>query len=121
MDTEFRHLLEVLDTREADVLRFADDLRVPPTSNLAERAVRPAKTQQKISGRLTSEKITAYRYRIAGYRYRRQTRSQDSRRHPGRLTRKPMDAPGSSASLSVHPGPSHLTQRSAPGCRATPA
>jgi hypothetical protein len=63
----FRHLLEVLDQREPDVLRFAEDLRVPPTSNLAERAVRPAKTQQKISGRLTSEKITAYRYRIAGH------------------------------------------------------
>lgn len=61
------HLLEVLYTRQGDVLRFVDDLRVPPTNNDAEQAVRPAKTQQKISGRLTSEKITAYRYRIAGY------------------------------------------------------
>jgi transposase len=49
------------------VLRFTSDLRVPPTSNLAERDLRPAKTQQKISGRLTSEDRTADRYRIRGY------------------------------------------------------
>jgi hypothetical protein len=64
---EFRLLLEVLHHREADVLRFVDDLRVPPTSNQAERDLRPAKTQQKISGRLRSEKVTKYRYRIRGY------------------------------------------------------
>lgn len=62
-----RLLLEVLRDREADVLRFAHDLRVPPTSNQAERDLRPAKIQQKISGRLTSEKRTADRYRIRGY------------------------------------------------------
>jgi hypothetical protein len=44
----------VLRDREADVLRFANDLRVPPTNNQAERDLRPAKTQQKISGRLQS-------------------------------------------------------------------
>lgn len=64
---KFRHLLEVLRDREDDVLRFAHDLRVPPTSNQAERDLRPAKTQQKISGRLRCEKVTTYRYRIAGY------------------------------------------------------
>ena len=40
---EFRLLLEVLRDREADVLRFVDDLRVPPTNNQAERDLRPAK------------------------------------------------------------------------------
>jgi hypothetical protein len=49
------------------VVRFAHDLNVPPTSNQAERDVRPAKTQQKISGRLTSEDVTRDRYRIYGY------------------------------------------------------
>jgi transposase len=62
-----RLLLEVLRDRETDVLRFTSDLRVPPTSNQAERDLRPAKTQQKISGRLTSEARTQDRYRIRGY------------------------------------------------------
>jgi transposase len=62
-----RLLLEVLRDREADMLRFAHDLRVPPTSNQAERDLRPAKIQQKISGRLTSEARTTDRYRIRGY------------------------------------------------------
>ncbi|HEY6422091.1 MAG TPA: IS66 family transposase [Pseudonocardiaceae bacterium] len=62
-----RLLLEVLRDREADVLRFVDDLKVPPTSNQAERDLRPSKIQQKISGRLTSEKRTQDRYTILGY------------------------------------------------------
>jgi len=62
-----RCLLEMLDDRLGDVVRFAHDLKVPPTSNQAERDVRPAKTQQKISGRLTSEAVTRDRYRIRGY------------------------------------------------------
>jgi transposase len=62
-----RVLLEVLRDREDDVLRFAHDLRVPPTSNQAERDLRPAKTQQKISGRLRSETTTEHRYAIRGY------------------------------------------------------
>jgi transposase len=62
-----RLLLEVLRDREADVLRFARDLKVPPTSNQAERDLRPAKVQQNISGRLTSEKRTQDRYTIRGY------------------------------------------------------
>ncbi|MFL6186834.1 MAG: transposase, partial [Actinomycetes bacterium] len=40
-----RLLLEVLRDRPADVLRFAHDLRVPPTSNQAERDLRPSKIQ----------------------------------------------------------------------------
>ncbi|WP_329094204.1 IS66 family transposase [Streptosporangium sp. NBC_01469] len=62
-----RVLLEVLRDREDDVLRFAHDLLVPPTNNQAERDVRPAKTQQKISGRLRSEATAEHRYAIRGY------------------------------------------------------
>jgi hypothetical protein len=62
-----RLLLECLDQRQDDVLRFLSDLRIPPTSNQAERDLRPAKTQQKISGRLRSEKATRDRYAIRGY------------------------------------------------------
>jgi transposase len=50
-----------------DILRFVDDLTVPPTSNDAERGLRPSKIQQKISGRLTSIPRTEDRYRILGY------------------------------------------------------
>jgi hypothetical protein len=62
-----RDLLECLRDRQADVLRFTTDLRIPPTSNQAERDLRPAKTQQKISGRLRSEQATRDRYAIRGY------------------------------------------------------
>ena len=55
------------DDRDADTLRFAHDLQVPPTSNQAERDLRPAKVQQNISGRLTSEERTQDRYTIRGY------------------------------------------------------
>ena len=60
-------LLEDLRDREADVLRFATDTRIPPTSNQAERDLRPAKTQEKISGRLRSAATTRHRYAIRGY------------------------------------------------------
>jgi len=62
-----RDLLECPRDRRADVLRFTTDLRIPPTSNQAERDLRPAKTQQKISGRLRSEQATRDRYAIRGY------------------------------------------------------
>jgi transposase len=62
-----RHLLECLKHREADMLRFLTDTTIPPTSNQAERDLRPAKTQQKISGRLRSEKTTRDRCAIRGY------------------------------------------------------
>jgi transposase len=60
-------LLEDLRDREKDVLRFTTDTRIPPTSNQAERDLRPAKTQEKISGRLRSEATTGHRYAIRGY------------------------------------------------------
>jgi hypothetical protein len=62
-----QRLLEDLRDRENDVLRFVSDLRIPPTSNQAERDLRPAKTQEKISGRLRSEHTTRHRYAIRGY------------------------------------------------------
>jgi len=62
-----RTLLECLRDRQADVLRFLTDTAIPPTSNQAERDLRPSKTQQKISGRLRSEKTTRHRYAIRGY------------------------------------------------------
>jgi len=62
-----RTLLECLRHREADVLRFLTGTAIPPTSNQAERDLRPSKTQQKISGRLRSEKTTRDRYAIRGY------------------------------------------------------
>ncbi len=62
-----RRILECRRHREADVLRFLPDSRVPPTSNQAERDLRPAKTQQKISGRLRSEAAARDRYAIRGY------------------------------------------------------
>ncbi len=61
-----RLLLECLRNRKADVLRFAGDLKVSPTSNQAERDLRPAKIQQNISGRLTGVQRTRERYRIRG-------------------------------------------------------
>ena len=62
-----RDLLQCLRGRQDDVLRFTTDLRIPPTSNQAERDLRPAKTQQKISGRLRSGRATRDRYAIRGY------------------------------------------------------
>jgi hypothetical protein len=62
-----RDLLECLRDRRDDVLRFTTDLRIPPTSNQAERDLRPAKTQQKISGRLRSAEATRNRYAVRGY------------------------------------------------------
>lgn len=45
-----RNLLERLRDREQEILRFADDLRVPPTNDGSERDLRPVKTQIKVSG-----------------------------------------------------------------------
>jgi transposase len=62
-----RSLLEDLHTRQADVLRFCYDTTIPATNNLAERDLRPTKTQQKIFGRLTSDDATSNRLTIRGY------------------------------------------------------
>jgi transposase len=62
-----QQLLHDLHDREHDVLRFTTSLAIPPTSNQAERDLRPAKTQDKISGRLRSADTTRHRYAIRGY------------------------------------------------------
>jgi hypothetical protein len=62
-----RELLEFCKSRQADVLRFTTDTSVWPTNNISERGVRPLKTQQKISGRLTSDDVTQDRLDIRGY------------------------------------------------------
>ena len=61
-------------------MRFVHDVRIPPTTNQAERDLRPAKTQEKISGRLRSEQTTRHRYAIRGYL------STASKHHTGVLT-----------------------------------
>jgi transposase len=66
-ENKARLLLEAFRDRADDILRFVTDLSVPPTSNDAERGLRPSKIQQKISGRLTSLARTEDRYRIMGY------------------------------------------------------
>lgn len=62
-----RELLEFCRTREDDVLRFSLDTRIWPTNNISERDLRPTKTQQKISGRLTSDEVTQDRLDIRSY------------------------------------------------------
>ena len=63
-----RDLLEFVEHgREDAVLRFTRDTTIWPTNNLSERGVRPLKTQQKISGRLTSEDATQDRLDIRSY------------------------------------------------------
>jgi transposase len=48
------NLLDRLDTHRDEVLRFAEDLRVPFTNNGSERDVRPVKIRMKIAGCLRS-------------------------------------------------------------------
>jgi len=62
-----RELLEFCNGRRDDVLRFTTDTRIWPTNNISERGVRPLKTQQKISGRLTSDDVTQDRLDIRSY------------------------------------------------------
>jgi transposase len=61
-----RLLLEALRDREDDFLRFTTDLRIPPTSNQAERDLRPSKIQEKISGRLPHLDRAKERYLVRG-------------------------------------------------------
>jgi transposase len=62
-----RDLLEFCRNREDDVLRFTRDTRTWPTNNISERGVSLLKTQQKISGRLTSDDVTQDRLDIRTY------------------------------------------------------
>ena len=65
--TPTRNLLVRLRDRDEQVLRFARDLSVPFTNNQAERDLRPAKTQLKISGCHRSEAGARAWTRIRGY------------------------------------------------------
>ena len=60
-------MLEFCRDREADVLRFTTGTDVWPTNNISESGLRPNKTQQKISGRLTSDDTTQDRLDIRSY------------------------------------------------------
>jgi transposase len=62
-----RDLLEFCRDRQADVVRFTTDTQIWPTNNISERGVRPNKTQQKVSGRLTSEDATQDRLDTRSY------------------------------------------------------
>jgi len=65
--TDAKNLLDALLHRAHQVLAFFDDLRIPFTNNQAERDLRMAKIQQKISGTFRSEDgITAF-CRIRSY------------------------------------------------------
>jgi transposase len=62
-----RDMLEFCRGREADILRFTTDTAVWPTNNISESGLRPNKTQQKVSGRLTSDDTTQDRLDIRSY------------------------------------------------------
>ncbi len=62
-----RNLLVRLRDRDEQLLRFARDLSVPFTNNQAERDLRPAKTQLKISGCHRSETGARAWVRVRGY------------------------------------------------------
>ena len=62
-----RALIHAANTARTQGLDTVPADAIPPTSNQAERDLRPAKTQQKISGRLRSEQATRHRYAIRGY------------------------------------------------------
>jgi transposase len=62
-----RNLLERLHERAEEVLRFAQNLSVPFTNNQAERDLRPAKTQLKISGCHRSTTGATAWLRVRGY------------------------------------------------------
>jgi hypothetical protein len=62
-----REMLEFCRDRRDDVLRFTTGTTIWPTNNISERGVRPLKTQQKVSGRLTSDETTQDRLDIRSY------------------------------------------------------
>ena len=101
-----RELLEFCRDRRDDVLRFTTDTRIWPTNNISERGVRPLKTQQKISGRLTSNDVTQDRLDTRSY--------IDTARKHG-------TTPWTSCTTSCPAGPGDLRCRHSPRNPAKPA
>ena len=99
-------LLECLRHREADVLRFLTDTAIP-TSNQAERDLRPSKTQQKISGLLCSgeDHPRPVRHPRSVLRLPPST-DRRLHRHPRRPRRKPLDTADPGQRLNHTPKPS---------------
>jgi transposase len=62
-----RNLLQRLQAHETEILRFVYDTRIPFTNNGAERDLRPAKTQMKISGSHRSADGATNWLRVRGY------------------------------------------------------
>ena len=62
-----RELLEFCRDRARRRAPVHHDTSIWPTNNISERGVRPLKTQQKISGRLTSDDVTQDRLDIRSY------------------------------------------------------
>ena len=65
--TKTRNLIDRMSYHENDILRFMTDTDVPFTNNQAERDIRMAKVQQKISGSFRSWDGASYFCRIRGY------------------------------------------------------
>jgi transposase len=100
------------------VLRFLTGTQIPPASNQAGRDLRPAKTQEKIPGRIRSKESARHRYAIPGYI------STAAKHHADILTtlrdalcgnpwmppippasdRPPSKAPASNRDLNAYPG-----------------
>ncbi len=115
-----RLLLECLEHREHDILRFLDDLRIPPTSNEAERDLRPAKTQQDLRPPpLRRSHPPPVRHPWL-HIHRRQARRRHHHSHPRRPCRKPLDAPHHGHRLTLHKtdyaAPATITRTRWPEC-----
>ena len=65
--TKTRNLIDRMCNHEDDILRFMTNTDVPFTNNQAERDIRMAKVQQKISGSFRSWDGALYFCRIRGY------------------------------------------------------